>query len=108
MSNWQRTIRLNPEWSQAKDGEITHKQLAAVIAKRLRALTPFKAELDDLNEELDELADEFEWLAERVDTNADDIDNAMHSLYNWGDQRLDGEWNGKKVCWIDTNSRVPA
>ena len=108
MANWQRHIRLNPEWSQAKDGEVGYQQLATVIAKRLRGLTPFKAELDDINDELAEIADEFEWLGENADTTADDIDSVMHSLYNWGDQRMDSEWNGKKVCWIDTTSRKPS
>jgi hypothetical protein len=102
MSNWQRHVYLNPEWEKAKDGEISHQELAAALAKKLRALRPFKSELDDLNDELAELVDEFEALAENSDTGADDIDSVMHSLYNWGDQRLDGDWNGKKVCWIDS------
>ena len=106
MANWQRKIILNPEWDQAKDGEISYQELAAVITKRLRALKPFKAELDDLNEELTEIADEFEWLGASADTNVAAIDDLMHRLYDWGDQRLDGDWNGKKVCWVDTLTSV--
>ena len=108
MANWQRRVRLNPEWDKARDGEITYQQLAVVIAKRLRALRPFKAEFDNLNEELAEIADEFEWLGTNAGTAAKDTDGVMHSLYDWGDQRLDDNWNGKKVCWIDTLTSVSA
>jgi hypothetical protein len=104
MANWQRNIRLNPEWEQSKDGQITYQQLAAAIAKKLRALRPFKAELDDINEQLDTIASEFEGMADDASTSADDIDSVMHDLYDWGDMRLDGEWNGKRVCFVDTIS----
>jgi hypothetical protein len=102
MANWQRTVRLNPEWGQAQEGEITYQALAASIVKKLRLLRPFKAELDDINEGLDEIVTEFECLAESADTNVSDIDCVMHDFYDWGDIRLDGDWNGKKVCFIDT------
>lgn len=102
MANWQRTVRLNPEWGQAKDSEITPQQLAAAIAKKLRAIRPFKSELDDLNETLDEIASEFEEMGKDGGTTTDDVDMLMHDLYDWGDIRLDSDWNGKRACFIDT------
>ena len=108
MANWQRTVRLNPEWDQASRGEITPQQLATAIAKKLRAVRPFKSELDDLNETLDEIATEFEEMGTDASITTDDIDDVMHGLYDWGDIRLDDSWNGKRVCFIDTMSRAPA
>jgi hypothetical protein len=107
MANWQRHLYLNPEWQQAKDGSITIQALAAVIAKRLRALRPFGERDEDLNEKRDEIAEEFEYIAKTPDATRDDFDNWMCDLYDWGDTRLEQVWNGKKVCWVDTMSRKP-
>jgi len=106
MANWQRKILLNPEWSQAQDNEITVQALAASIAKKLRAVSNFTGSNADLNDTRDEIADEFEWLSEDDSAGRDDFDCLMSSLYDWGDQKLDENWNGKKVCWVDTMSSV--
>lgn len=103
MANWQRHIYLNPEWEQAQEGEISTRELATVVSKRLKALTPFKDEYVEQSR-LD-LVDEFEAAAEDADLTVDDFDYLMNELYDWGDIRLDGNWNGKKVCWIDTMTR---
>lgn len=100
MADWQRRIRLNLEWEQAKEGEISTQELAAAISKRLKALTPFKDEYVEQSR-LD-LVDEFESAAEDADLTVDNFDYLMSELYDWGDMRLDDTWNGKKVCWIDT------
>lgn len=105
MANWQRKLVLNPEWEQAQEHEITIHELALSIAKKLRALRPFKSEFDDLNEEREDLAETFECLAEDTAATRANFNYEMDSLYSWGDQRLDGDWNGKKVCWIDTMTR---
>lgn len=106
MANWQRKILLNPEWDQAKEGEISIQALAASIAKKLRAVRDFSEADADLNDARDELADEFNGLSEDADATRNDFDCVMHSLYDWGDQALDQNWNGKKACWIDTISTV--
>lgn len=106
MANWQRTIRLNPQWEQARDGEITTQELAASIAVKLRGVPPFIN--DSIEEDRINLAEEFEWLAGEPEADVEDFDALMHALYDWGDISLDGKWNGKKVCWIDTFSREPA
>jgi hypothetical protein len=108
MANWQRHIYLNPEWQQAKDGELTIQELAGVVAKRLRALKPFHEQDHDLNEKRDEIAEEFEYIAKTPSATASDFDNWMGELYDWGDTSLEQGWNGKKVCWIDTiSARAP-
>lgn len=102
MANWQRTVRLNPEWDQAKDGEITCQQLAKSISAKLRMIQPFKSELEEVTDSLAEIIDHFDALAEDGSAGIREIDCAMQELYDWGDMRIDDNWNGKKVCWIDT------
>ncbi len=103
MANWQRKVFLNPEWRQAKDGEINYQQLAASMVDKLKGIRPFEDQ--HLNDCLDEIRGGFEFLAEDADTQAVDIDEFMQELYDWGDQRLDDKWPYKKVCWVDTISR---
>lgn len=102
MARWQRTIRLNPEWDQAQTGEITVQKMAAAIVMRLRALKDFGGEDADLDDSRSEIADEFEAISEDPSASNDEFDYVMRSLYDWGDQSIDGEWSGKKACWIDT------
>ena len=100
MANWQRTLKLQPETDQASAGEISVQELAAVVAKRLRALRPFGDEYID--NERDEIADEFEWIARSSDAESDDYDEVLDRLYDWGDIHISGDFfNAKKVCWVD-------
>lgn len=101
MANWQRRLKLTPEWDQAQEGEISIQTLARVTAKRLRSLAPFEnAELDEAR---DEIAEQFEAIADDADADTGDYDNVMADLYDWADTRLDGEgFGGKKVCWVET------
>lgn len=109
MANWQRTLRLQPEWGQAQDGEITLQQLAKVVAFRLRSLRPFGDDVGrtilSFDDEREEIADNFEDIAGDDTATTDDFDDVMCALYDWADQHMDDKWNGKKVCWIDTTSR---
>jgi hypothetical protein len=108
MTNWQRTILLNPEWGQAQDGDYPVRDLARLISENLTALAPLgNAEVDD---ERDELAWRFGDLAKDTVLTDDELtrefDAAMSDLYDWGDTPLDNKlWQGKKVCWIDTISQ---
>lgn len=101
MADWQRRLKLLPEWDQAQDGEITIQTLARVTTTRLRALEPFNiAEIDD---EREEIAEQFEAIAEDADADISDFDSVMHDLYEWADTRLSGsDFGGKKVCWVET------
>jgi hypothetical protein len=102
MANWQRTLILNPEWDQALSYEITPQALAASIASKLKNLRPFG--LEDIEAERVELVEEFEYLSDSDETDFQEINDLMSQLYDWGDTPLDGHWNGKKVCFIDTIS----
>lgn len=105
MADWQRKLRLQPEWGMAQEGEIEISELAAVLAKRLRALEPFHGvnmTTMDLDDERQDLADEFEALAADPDAGTAEVDSVMERLYNWGDTSLGGNWPGRKACWVDT------
>lgn len=102
MANWQRKLILNPEWNQAQEHEISTQELACSIATKLKSLAA--VDDDDIDLEREGLVEEFEGLANDADATQTDFNYVMQSLYDWGDQRMDGEWNGKKVCWIDTMS----
>lgn len=106
MANWQRKLRLQPEWGQRQDNEITAHQLAAAIARKLRALRPFHDE--SIDDERDEIADEFDAFSRDAEADVDDFDDVMTRLYDWGDIRLDDNWNGKKVCWVDSIGALAA
>jgi hypothetical protein len=100
MSKWQRHLKLQPEWDEAKERKIEPWQLAIVIAARLKALKPFDDY--DVDGEKEELVDELECLAEDKEATFDDFDDIMHRLFDWGDTSLDNKFGGKKVCWIET------
>lgn len=106
MTKWQRKLLLNPEWDQAQDKKITAQELAKSVATKLLSLKPFKPEFERVNDERTELAEEFSDVAADPNATLDDFNYVMAALYDWGDQTLDGGWNGRKVCWIDHMSSV--
>lgn len=110
MANWQRKIMLNPEWTQAQEGEISVAELAQSVVLKFKGMRPLQNN-DDLNEELADILDEMDAIASDQQSTMSDFDDVMHRLYDWADTPLDDRWNGKKVCWIDTISdptKVPA
>lgn len=106
MANWQRTIKLNPEWDQCRDDKITRQELAASIARKLAALRPIND--DGAEERRLELADTFEDMSRDMDLSEAEFTGMMGDLYDWGDYSLDSSWNGRKVCWIDCMTEVAA
>lgn len=95
MANWQRTLPLKDIWP-TRDPH----QIAAAIADRLPKLRPLgDAHLDQTR---DHLAEEFKSIAGDPSADAEDFDGAMAQLYDWADTKLDANWNGKKVCWVQT------
>jgi len=101
MSNWQRRLKLQPEWDLAQNGRIAIQEMAQIVADRLKALEPFVGErLVEL--ERMGLIEAFDDLTTDEDAIADHFDSLMDELYEWGDTSLDGRFGGKKVCWIDT------
>lgn len=102
MANWQRNLRLWPEWDQASEGEITVHELATVIAERLRGLKDFGGIHQSIDEDRIYLAEEFEDLSNDKDADTSDFDELMERLYDWADIQIGGKFfDAKKVCWID-------
>lgn len=110
MANWQRHLDIADAWKDAKKGALGIRELSKFIAARLKALRPLHHE--EVDELRDELVEEFDALAADKGSDDDDLtecfDELMERLYNWGDLKLDDNWNGKKVCWIDTIGRIAA
>jgi hypothetical protein len=102
VANWQRHLKLGPEFRLARDGALPIWELARVTAARLKALAPID---DNLDAEREELVFDFECIAsDRDDASREEFDDLMGRLYDWADTPLDHAWNGKKCCWIDTHS----
>jgi hypothetical protein len=102
MTDWKRTLYLQPEWDQASNDEIPIQKLAGVIAERLKALADFGGEHDYVDDEKRDLIDEFEDMSRDDTLTVADFDGVMQSLYDWGDRQLSGQFfDAEKVCWID-------
>ncbi len=102
MADWQRKINLSAAHRDFKAGLITVQQLAAVVHRKLTFVRPLK--IDSIDAELEDLIKRFSSLAEDESATIDDYDDALSALYDWGDISIDGKWNGKKVCWVNTMS----
>ena len=100
MADWQRTLDIVRPWKAHEEGGITTQELAGIIAAGLRKMAPFPQRL--VEEAREDIAATFEALEQEEDLDVDDFDATMADLYDWGDQSLDGRWNGKKVCWVKT------
>lgn len=101
MAQWQRKLDLADVWSMGKD-ESKIPELSGIVAGRLKALAPFGDE--DVDDEREDIVSDFEELSKMGagDASFDDFNTTLDRLYDWGDMKLDDEWNGKKVCWIGT------
>ena len=105
-------MRLNPEWDRAQENEISTQELARSIAVKMRALEPFSDDpmtrSNEWDTERDEIAETFESLADDENATQSDFNRVMCALYDWGDTGMDARWNGRKVCFVDHMSPVPA
>lgn len=85
MANWQRTLRLNPEWLQCKADEIAMQECARSIAVKLRARTvrPWL----EIDHQRDNLVARFDALALAPEGEHDSrtLNRIMRDLYDWGD-----------------------
>jgi len=94
MADWQRTLDLNPEWSDCVADLITNAACALSIAYKLRALERFEpgpVEVRRLS-----LADLFESLAKIDDPTSARFNGCMAVLYDWADER--------QTCWVVTEA----
>jgi hypothetical protein len=96
-------LNLGDVWHRPFGDEWTVEQLAQELAKRIRRLPCFRKahRLHDWAYSFEEIADEFDCVTE-----TDEFDYWMQELYDLGDVKLDNDWNGKKLCWIDTMKRA--
>lgn len=105
MANWITKLRVGDVYH----ADLPIPELAGVMAKRLKAVDlPVWVPLY-LVEQCRDIVEEFESLAGDPTGNVEDFDGVMEQLYDWADTPLDGQWNGRKLCWVDTLARaVPA
>jgi hypothetical protein len=101
MANWQRTINLVQEFAGYDEGTKSVAEVAKAVAEKLKVIREFNIEDID-NEKLD-IIEEFESLAADEDAELDDFNYIMNALYDWADRKLDDNWNGKKVAWIEAH-----
>lgn len=97
MANWTRQIDVRNLW---EEGDVV--KLSNSISIQLSGLKPLEDE--SLEDRRLDLAADFKSLAEDgMSATVGEFDYMMQELYDWGDERLDDTWNGKKVCWVATN-----
>jgi len=102
MANWQMNIELNDFWHKYP-GELSLQQVAQKLIERLNSVKPEVAKrFPDYLDEFSECIEDLEPFAEDPDMDIDSFDYALEALYDWADIKLDDEWNGKKLCWINT------
>lgn len=95
MANWLRRLPIKSEWQAAQKGEITHIQLAGVIADRLAALAPLTLPRhEDSEQTRSDLVGEFRSMSQDETATVDAFDCLLAELYNWADD--------DHVCWVET------
>ena len=97
MARWKYTLDLKDVWKKAKNEEISCKELADEIAKRIKNLPCYETD-----SKLQDICTEFEFFDEEGE--ADELDFIMSDLYDWGDEETNpkGRWPRNAKCWIKT------
>ena len=108
MTDWQFRLEFRDLWKDERDGKISLLDVSKGVVERIKALAPvirkrkdemYQDAADDLENDILPM---FEELVEEENEDTEDFDFALSYLYDWADGRLDDEWNGKKVCWVNT------
>ena len=99
MSKWQRKLDISDVWDKSNNGEIPVYELCHAIAERLKALKALDDE--NLEEEKVEIIEAFNSLFEEECDDFDEFNDVMRELYDWADTKLDFDFGGKAVCWIE-------
>lgn len=87
-------------WDKAQECELAPQELAIIIADGLEKLDDFNDPWIDQRKF--DLIEEFRNFSQDESLEDDDFSYLMDRLYDWGDVSLDGNFGGKKVCWIKT------
>lgn len=56
----------------------------------------------ELADDLEGIIVEFQEVEENEDADEDDFNYAMEDLYDWGDTKFDDQFNGARMCFVDT------
>lgn len=85
---WNHHVDLLPEWEQAKEDEITVKNLIGVIQERFKLYLPERLfeEVEPLLEELGDL-ELFEDSRHGEDVDTHEFDVIWNQIYDWADAR---------------------
>lgn len=107
MANWQYKINLTASRRQyEKDGNVqalcdAHAVKIKELIKEVRA--DHRLIVREMADELEnDVLPMFEAQAENEDADIDDYDYALESLYDWADTSLDRNFNGMRMCWVET------
>ncbi len=103
MSQWMRVLDLKDDWEAIKDAELTRlvlRKLAQTIIDKLNKLKPFN--IPHVDCEKQEILQDFCDFIKEDNQSIYDFDLILGRLYDYGDVRLDGKWNGAKVMWVKT------
>lgn len=98
MAKWQSRIELADLWEARERDELTIVQLAKAVAVRIRVSGLAWFRFGGEGSDLDTIADSFDSCGDDVE----EFDSYLEELYDWGDEALDDQWNGRKRCWINT------
>ncbi len=94
MANWQNTIDIS---GILHNDDTTINDKGKELAKRIQEFGHFEKYRDPLND----IAMQFEEVE-----SVEEFDYLLDELYDWGDTPLDDNWNGRKMCWINTFAKL--
>ncbi len=96
MADWVYRLDLKDLWRREEEGELTIKELAKLVAERIRQLPCYEKYIDDL----EEIVNEFEYCCGDVE----EFDSILERLYDWADTPLHtrkGQMQ-RRICWVKT------
>ena len=104
MSQWQLELDIVDDWKKCLNDEITFYQLATSITTKLKKLKIPKGWPEYIEDEKNIVIQHFSdiFVEESSENIVEEFDNVMSLLYDWADISLDGNFGGKKVCWVKT------
>ena len=102
MADWQFKLNLHDKW----DTDDVHQISADACEKIEKLLEEIKLRKHpvyvEMAESLEDILCNMKIVRDDPDASDEDFNNALESLYDWGDTQLDDNWGGKKMCWINT------
>lgn len=97
MSHWIHKLDIHDAWVKS-EGDGDFKALSKVIIEKLAAID-FGPHY---NEERDGVIEAFQDLIDDSSATMGEFDSMMDELYDFGDIKLDSNFGGKKLMWVNT------